>query len=68
MKMIKKCDCYTIKCDRCKEYLDDGETQGTPVGFTEDDILSLTYDCDWIEYEGKHYCNLCKDYIEREDE
>lgn len=68
MKMIVKQTAYTIKCDRCNEYLDDGITEGTPVCFSEDEITDLAYDCDWIEYEGKHYCNLCKDYIEREDE
>ena len=63
--MIKEFKCYTLLCDNCGADVNgDSEVSGWD---SEEYNYDIAGESDWIEHEGKWYCNDCH-YYDDEDE
>lgn len=55
--MIEKVEMYTVVCDHCKKNI--GEDQDYSCWGDESTAEDNAMNSDWIEEEGRHYCDLC---------
>ena len=63
--MIKEIKCYTLLCDNCGADVNEDEEFScyADIEFS----IEIAGQKDWVEHEGKWYCNDCH-YYDDEDE
>ena len=58
--MVKEVIMYTVICDNCGK--DSNEGSALSVWTDKDYAIDVAIDKDFIEHEGKHYCEDCYYY------
>ena len=61
--MIKEFKCFTLLCDNCRADVSDYNEKNYTDFLSELDAYEEAKQCDWIEHEGKWYCEKCYIFI-----